>query len=112
MSEPIEITDDNFQEQVLDSDLPVLVDFWADWCQPCKMIAPAVQQIADEYDGRIKVGKLDIDNNHKIAGSLGIRGITSLLIFSDGKPVDQVVGAVPKQVIQKKIDEALANLSN
>ena len=111
MSEPIELTDDNFQVEVLDSPLPVLVDFWADWCQPCKMVAPVVQQIADEYDGRIKVGKLDIDDNHKISGSLGIRGIPTLLIFRDGKPIDQVVGAVPKTVIQKKLDEALINIT-
>ena len=108
MSEPIEITDDNFQEEVLKSDIPVLVDFWADWCQPCKTIAPSVAQIAEEYDGRLKVGKLDVDANGKISASLGIRGIPALIIFNDGKPVDQVIGAVPKSIIQKKIDEVIA----
>ena len=108
MSEPIEITDDNFQEEVLKSDIPVLVDFWADWCQPCKVIAPSVAQIAEEYDGRLKVGKLDVDANGRTSTSLGIRGIPALIIFNDGKPVDQVIGAVPKSIIQKKIDEVIA----
>lgn len=108
MAEPIEITDDNFQEEVLNSDIPVLVDFWADWCQPCKMIAPSVAQVADEYDGKIKVGKLDVDSNPRTSTALGIRGIPALLIFNEGKPIDQVIGAVPKSIIQKKLDEALA----
>ena len=108
MAEPIEITDDNFQEEVLNSDIPVLVDFWADWCQPCKMIAPSVAQVAEEYDGKIKVGKLDVDSNPRTSTALGIRGIPALLIFNEGKPIDQVVGAVPKAIIQKKLDEALA----
>ena len=109
MGEPIDITDDNFQEEVLKSDIPVLVDFWADWCQPCKMIAPSVAQIAEEYEGKIKVGKLDVDTNDKIPRSLGIRGIPALLIFSEGKPIDQIIGAVPKSIIQKKIDEVLSS---
>ena len=108
MAEPIEITDDNFQEEVLNSDIPVLVDFWADWCQPCKMIAPSVAQVADEYDGKIKVGKLDVDSNPRTSTALGIRGIPALLIFNEGKPIDQVIGAVPKSIIQMKLDEALA----
>ena len=109
MGEPIDITDDNFQEEVLKSDIPVLVDFWADWCQPCKMIAPSVAEIAEEYEGKIKVGKLDVDTNDKIPSSLGIRGIPALLIFSEGKPIDQIIGAVPKSIIQKKIDEVLSS---
>lgn len=109
MGEPIDITDENFQEEVLKSDIPVLVDFWADWCQPCKMIAPSVAEIAEEYEGKIKVGKLDVDTNDKIPGSLGIRGIPALLIFSEGKPIDQIIGAVPKSIIQKKIDEVLSS---
>ena len=108
MAETVEITDSNFQEEVLDSDVPVLIDFWADWCQPCKMIAPVVQQIADEYEGKIKVGKLDVDSNAQTSINYNIRGIPALLIFSGGKPVDQIVVAVPKSIIQKKIDEALA----
>tara|TARA_Y100000814_G_C12185907_1_gene353020 strand:- start:60 stop:389 length:330 start_codon:yes stop_codon:yes gene_type:complete len=108
MAEPVEITDDNFQEEVLNSDIPVLVDFWADWCQPCKMIAPSVAQVADEYDGKIKVGKLDVDSNPRTSTALNIRGIPALLIFNEGKPIDQIIGAVPKSIIQKKLDEALA----
>lgn len=108
MAEPIEITDDNFQEEVLNSDIPVLVDFWADWCQPCKMIAPSVAQVADEYEGKIKVGKLDVDSNPRTSTALNIRGIPALLIFNEGKPIDQIIGAVPKSIIQKKLDEALA----
>ena len=108
MVEPIEITDDNFQEEVLNSDIPVLVDFWADWCQPCKMIAPSVAHVADEYEGKIKVGKLDVDSNPRTSTALNIRGIPALLIFNEGKPIDQIIGAVPKSIIQKKLDEALA----
>ena len=108
MSETVELTDQNFDEEVLKSDLPVLVDFWAEWCQPCKAISPIVQQIARDYEGRIKVGKLDVDSNDITSTTYGIRGIPSLLIFSDGKPMDQVVGLAPKSVISKKIDGVLA----
>ena len=109
MSDPVVITDDNFQQEVLDSDIPVMVDFWADWCQPCKMIAPIVQQIADEYEGRIKIGKMDIVENSVRPIKLGIQGIPALLIFDGGKPVDQIIGAVPKSIIQKKLDETLSS---
>jgi thioredoxin 1 len=111
MSAPIEITSENFDEEVLQSEIPVLVDFWADWCQPCKTIAPSVAQVADEYDGRIKVGKLDVDANGDLSLSYNIRGIPALLIFHKGKPVDQIVGAVPKSIIQKKLDEALSEIN-
>ena len=111
MSAPIEITSENFDKEVLQSEIPVLVDFWADWCQPCKMIAPSVAQVADEYDGRIKVGKLDVDQNGDLSMSYNIRGIPALLIFHNGKPVDQIVGAVPKSIIQKKLDEALSEIN-
>ena len=108
MGSPQVVTDDTFQAEVIESETPVLVDFWADWCAPCKMIAPIVQQIADEYEGKIKVGKLDVDSNGQTSMDYNIRGIPALLIFNDGKPVDQIVGAVPKSIIQKKIDEALS----
>ena len=111
MSAPIEVTSENFDKEVLQSEIPVLVDFWADWCQPCKMIAPSVAQIADEYDGRIKVGKLDVDQNGDLSLSYNIRGIPALLIFHNGKPVDQIGGAVPKSIIQKKLDEALSEIN-
>ena len=109
MSDPVEITDENFQQEVLDSETPVLVDFWADWCQPCKMIAPVVEQIAEEYDGKVKIGKLDVDSNQQTSQAMGIRGIPALIIFNNGKPVDQIIGVVPKSIIQKKIDEVLAS---
>ena len=109
MAEPFEVNDDNFQELVLDSDAPVMVDFWADWCGPCKMIAPAVHDLAMEYDGKLKVGKLDVDASPKVAMQYGIRSIPALIFFKDGQPVDQVIGAVPKGALQKKVDAVLAS---
>ena len=107
MSKPIEITDTTFEEEVVNSDTPVLVDFWADWCAPCKMIAPIVEELAEEYDGQIKFGKVDVDSNPKVAANYGIRGIPTLLIFKAGEPVDQVVGAVPKSVLKKRLEESI-----
>ena len=108
MAHPIEITDDNFEQEVINSDTPVLVDFWADWCGPCKMIAPMVDELADEYDGQVKFAKLDVDANPKSAMTYGVRGIPTLLIFQGGEAVKQVVGAVPKSVLKKNLDEAIA----
>lgn len=108
MANTIEITDATFENEVVKSETPVLLDFWADWCAPCKMIAPIVQELAEEYSDRIKVGKLDVDSNPKTASQFGIRGIPTLLIFIGGKPVDQIVGAVNKTVLKKRIDEALS----
>jgi len=105
---PIELTDANFQKEVLDSAVPVLVDFWAVWCGPCKMIAPVVQEIAEEYDGKVKVGKLDVDNNPETSITYGIRGIPTVLIFKGGKVVEHIVGAVPKQNIVGKLSPHLA----
>jgi thioredoxin 1 len=107
MSKPIEITDATFEEEVVNADMPVLVDFWADWCAPCKMIAPIVEELAEEYDGQIKFGKVDVDSNPKVATNYGIRGIPTLLIFKAGEPVDQVVGAVSKSVLKKRLEEAI-----
>jgi thioredoxin 1 len=108
MAHPIEITDDNFTEEVVNSDTPVLVDFWAEWCGPCKMIAPIVEELADEFEGKIKFTKLDVDSNPQSAQNFGIRGIPTLLIFDGGQPIDQVVGAVPKSVLKKRLEAALA----
>ena len=108
MTHPIDITDATFEEEVVKADTPVLVDFWADWCAPCKMIAPMVDELAKEYDGKVKFTKLDVDSNPNTATTYGIRGIPTLLIFSGGQPVGQVVGAVPKSVLKSKLDEALA----
>ena len=91
----------------MNSDLPVLVDFWADWCAPCKMIAPIVEELSQEYDGKLDFAKLDVDASPTTAMSYGVRSIPTLLIFKGGKPVDQIVGAVPKGVLKKKIDSAL-----
>ena len=90
MAHPVEVTDATFEEEVIKADTPVLVDFWADWCAPCKMIAPIVEELADEYEGRVKFGKVDVDANPRVATSYGIRGIPTLLIFNAGEPVDQV----------------------
>ncbi len=108
MAHPMEVTDGTFDQEVIKSDTPVLVDFWADWCAPCKMIAPLVDELAEEYDGQVKFAKLDVDSNPQTAMTYGVRGIPTLLIFSGGQPVKQVVGAVPKSVLKKNLDEALA----
>lgn len=108
MSEAVSITDATFQSQVVDSPIPVLVDFWATWCGPCKIVAPIVDELAGEYDGKVKVGKVDVDSEQKIATDFGIRSIPTLLIFKDGKVADTVVGAVPKKHIQEKLDAVLA----
>ena len=109
MAEPIEVTEANWDEEVLQSDLPVLVDFCAEWCGPCKMIAPSVHDLAIEYDGKLSVGKLDVDSSPNIAMKYGVRSIPALIFFKDGQPVDQIVGAVPKGQLKSKIDSVLAS---
>ena len=104
----IEITDSNFEEVVLKSDKPVLVDFWAEWCGPCRMVGPVVEELAKEYDGKAVIGKLDVDNNPKVATQFGIMSIPALLFFKDGKVVDKQVGAVPKHVLANKLNAQLA----
>ncbi|MDA1349067.1 MAG: thioredoxin [Chloroflexi bacterium] len=108
MGHPTNVTDSDFEDQVVNADTPVLVDFWADWCAPCKMIAPIVEELADEFDGKMKFTKLDVDSNPKSAMAYGIRGIPTLLIFKGGQPVDQIVGAVPKKALKSKIEAAIA----
>ena len=108
MGKPVAVTDQEFEEQVLNSETPVLVDFWADWCAPCKMIAPIVEDLANEYDGKVRFAKVDVDSNPMTATKFGIRSIPTLLVFKNGEPVDMVVGAVPKEVLKKRLDTALA----
>lgn len=107
MSKAKKFTDDSFQEDVLKSDKPVLVDFWAEWCGPCKMVGPVVDEMADEYEGKAKIGKVNVDENPEISTEYGIRSIPSLLIFKDGEVVDQIVGAVPKSQLKKQLDAQL-----
>ena len=107
MANAVEITDATFEAEVVNSDVPVVVDFWAEWCGPCKMIAPIVEELAVEYEGKVKFTKLDVDTNPKTPMQFGIRGIPSLIIFNKGKAVDQVVGAVPKSMLKKRVDEAV-----
>ncbi|MBX2951046.1 MAG: thioredoxin [Leadbetterella sp.] len=102
----IEITDNNFQD-VINSDKPVLVDFWAEWCGPCKMIGPVVEEIAGEYSEKAVVGKMDVDANSTIPAQFGIRSIPTLMIFKGGELVDKIVGAVPKHVLVQKLDAAI-----
>ena len=103
----IEFTDDNFDTEVLKSDLPVLVDFWAEWCGPCKMIGPIVEEIASDYAGKVKVGKVNVDFNNQVAMQYGIRGIPALLVFKSGAVANQIVGAVPKNNITQILDEVI-----
>jgi thioredoxin 1 len=100
----LELTDANFDEVVMKSDKPVLVDFWAVWCGPCRMVAPIVEELSKDYDGRAVIGKLDVDTNGEVAARFGIRNIPTLLFFKNGEVVDKQVGAAPKQVFAAKLD--------
>ena len=111
MSSAIAVTDASFEQDVLKSDVPVLVDFWAPWCGPCRMVAPVVEEIAGLYEGKIKVFKLNTDENPTVAGQYGIRSIPTLMIFKDGQKVDTVVGAVPKATLSTTIEKYLVATS-
>lgn len=103
MSKYLTVNDASFESDVLKSDKPVLVDFWAPWCGPCRMIAPIIEELANDYDGKAKIAKVNVDDNPQISMQFGIRSIPTLLIFKNGKVVDQIVGAVPKGVIEGKL---------
>ena len=106
MSENIvHLTDDNFEDEVIKSDILAMVDFWAEWCGPCKVIAPAVDELAEEYNGKVKVGKLNVDDNPNVSAKYSIRGIPTLLFFKEGKVVNQLVGVQSKAAIKKVFDE-------
>lgn len=107
MSSSTPVSDASFEQDVLKSDVPVLVDFWAPWCGPCRMVAPIVDEIAKEFDGKIKVFKLNTDENPNVASQFGIRSIPTLMVFKDGQKVDTVVGAVPKTTLSSTISKYL-----
>ena len=107
MSKPVAIEDANFAEVVLQAKTPVLVDFWAPWCGPCRMVAPVVDELAKEYDGRVSFGKVNVDDSPKIASQYGIMSIPTLILFKDGKPVSNIVGFRPKDELKQNLEAAL-----
>lgn len=107
MAKPIEVTDQTFDQVVLNAELPTVVDFWAVWCGPCKMIAPALEQIAAEYEGQIQVAKLDVDHNNESAMRYGVMSIPTLILFKSGEPVERIVGFMPKEKLVAKLQPHL-----
>jgi thioredoxin 1 len=107
MTKPIAVTDADFEEKVLKSKIPVLVDFWAAWCRPCIMAAPVLEELAGEYDGKLTIAKLDVDQNAKTAAQYNIMAIPNLIIFKDGKPISQIVGYKPKEELKRDVNTAL-----
>ena len=107
-TKPFHVTDADFKEKILDSDIPVVVDFWAEWCGPCKMMAPVFEKLASEYDSRVGFAKVDVDENQQYAGTYGIRGIPTLLVFRGGEEVDRIVGYSPEDQIRSRLEATLA----
>lgn len=108
MAHPVTFTDSSFKAEVIDADTPVLIDFWAAWCSPCKMIAPIVEDLASEYEGRVKVGKLDVDANPSTPGMFGVMSIPTLMVFQGGRAVERIVGYQPKAALKARLDAVLA----
>jgi thioredoxin 1 len=108
MAHPVAVMDGTFEAEVVQSDTPVLVDFWAEWCHPCKMIAPVLEQIADEQGGKLKIVKLNVDENRATMEKFGIRGIPTLILFKGGQPVETIVGFLPKMALLSKIQKHIA----
>ena len=108
MAEPLKVDDKSFKKDVLEAKMPVLVDFWAPWCAPCRAIAPAVEELAGEYAGRVSFAKVNVDDNPGVATEYGVRSIPTLLIFKDGKPLTQLVGLRPKAELKKQLDAVLS----
>jgi thioredoxin 1 len=104
----VELTDDNFQKEVLESSTPVLVDFWAVWCGPCRAIAPVVEELARDYEGKLKVGKMDVDAHQEVPIRFGIRSIPTLMLFKNGQVVEQIIGGIPKQQLLSKVTPHIA----
>lgn len=111
MSKPKDVTDADFETEVLKSEVPVLVDFWATWCGPCRLVAPIVDELAKDYDGRVKFVKVNTDENITTAATYGIRSIPTLLVFRDGKPVDQIIGFKPKSELGRLLEQAITQAS-
>ncbi len=105
---PIKVSDDMFEQKVLQSEIPVLVDFWAPWCAPCRMIAPSLEQIAEEYEGQLLIAKVNTDHNTHYAMEYGVRGIPNLIIFHNGQPIDRIVGVLPYAYLKGRVENALA----
>lgn len=108
MGKALKVTDSTFEQEVLQSSQPVMVDFWAEWCGPCKMIAPIVEELAGEYEGKLKVMKLDVDDSQQTAVTYGVQSIPTLLVFKDGKVAERIVGALPKKAIIDKLQSVMA----
>jgi thioredoxin 1 len=107
MADLLQVTDDNFDAEIVNSDLPVMVDFWAEWCGPCRMVAPVVEELAKEYEGKIKVAKMDVDKNRQTPAKFGIRNIPTLILFKGGEVANTIVGAQPKSSIEAELKKLL-----
>jgi len=107
MSEVLEITDGTFEKEILNSDMPSMVDFWAEWCGPCRMVSPVVEELANEYDGKVKFAKMDVDKNHQTPSQFGIRNIPTLILFKGGEVAQTIVGAYPKSHLDEEVKKVL-----